>query len=549
MRRSVRRPLCILSLLLLLAATAWAEAPPLIWQALTGEPDALGDEPLLTAVAPDGAVYAAGTTYQGGVGGWRENIILIRYEADGARAWIRSLATPGRDLPGALALDSAGNVILACVTAGDTARVEVVKHDADGGVIWHAKHDIVSTSNQGPAMAQGADGSLTLALQDDDLLHVLRLDASGTLLWSTPVTSPDANLPLSVAVAVDAFGATYAAGVYDSTTVFFQVVHTFKLDAAGAVQWSHAEDGNFNSFFEFIGVAVGPDGHPVVAANPESDCGLFEMRIWMLNAASGTPLWWNRLLDGNHCHVYKPVDLLLDAQGNAVVASYGRQGGSYEHIQVSRWSPTGDLLWFREFDGPGSSSDLTADLALDASGAAYVCGLTTNPPQDRDFAMVKYDPDGTQAWTLGWASPFGGNDWANAIAVGPAGQVAVVGTAYMGPTEGQQWVTLLFQEDVTSAAPPADPVAALMLRALGNPIDGPTDIRFALPQAGSYTLSVLDLRGREVRRIRQGSADAGEHLAVWNGRDDAGRPLPSGSYLLRLRTPRGEAVRSVAVVR
>ena len=167
---------------------------------------------------------------------------------------------------------------------------------------------------------------------------------------------------------------------------------------------------------------------------------------------------------------------------------------------------------------------LTADLALAAGSSTALIG-----------------PSGAGKSTI-----------LNAIAgfVAPvSGRILWEGADLTGRAPADRPVTLLFQEDVTSAAPPADPVAALMLRALGNPIDGPTDIRFALPQAGSYTLSVLDLRGREVRRIRQGSADAGEHLAVWNGRDDAGRPLPSGSYLLRLRTPRGEAVRSVAVVR
>lgn len=551
MRRRPRLPALLVSLLLGLAAFAWADPPGLSWEDVWSGPDSASDEAHLTVVAPDGAVYVSGTVYRGGVGGTREDIFLSRYAAGGGLEWTRFTTTDGADIPGALVLDHAGHPVLAGHTAADTSRVVLMKYDPSGDLLWRSRHDVQPSSGQAttPRLVQGTDGSLTVATRDDDQARVLRYDSDGALLWSTSLPTGGNLQIFGLDVAVDAAGAAYAAGIFSSSTSFFLTAQTFKLDAAGAVQWSHTENGNFNSFFEFVGVAVGPDGHPVVAANPESTCGLFELRIWKLDAASGALRWWNRLLESDPCHVYQPVDMAMDAQGNALVASHGRTSGSFEHIQTSRWSPAGDLHWYREFDGPGTSSDQAAALILDSSGAVYAAGLTTHPPQNRDIVAVKYAADGAEQWSVAWGAPFGGNDWAADIALGPAGQVAVVGTGWNGPPTGQDAVVLLYQEDVASAAPPADPATGLALQALGNPIDGPTDIRFALPRGGAYTLSVLDLRGREVRRIRQGTADAGEHLAAWSGRDDQGRPLPSGAYLLRLRTPRGEAVRRVAVVR
>ena len=46
--------------------------------------------------------------------------------------------------------------------------------------------------------------------------------------------------------------------------------------------------------------------------------------------------------------------------------------------------------------------------------------------------------------------------------------------------------------------------------------------------------AVFDLDGRRVRTLRSGHATAGVHRATWDGRDDAGRRLASGVYLLRL---------------
>jgi len=48
--------------------------------------------------------------------------------------------------------------------------------------------------------------------------------------------------------------------------------------------------------------------------------------------------------------------------------------------------------------------------------------------------------------------------------------------------------------------------------------------------------AVFDLAGREVRRMVTPTAlPAGSHALEWDGRSDAGLPVPVGVYLYRLR--------------
>lgn len=68
-----------------------------------------------------------------------------------------------------------------------------------------------------------------------------------------------------------------------------------------------------------------------------------------------------------------------------------------------------------------------------------------------------------------------------------------------------------------------------------NPSSGETAIRFRLPERADVQLAVLDVTGRQVALLRQGTLDAGEHDATWNGRTAAGIPAPSGVYFLSLR--------------
>jgi len=46
-------------------------------------------------------------------------------------------------------------------------------------------------------------------------------------------------------------------------------------------------------------------------------------------------------------------------------------------------------------------------------------------------------------------------------------------------------------------------------------------------------LSVIDIQGREVARLENGSRPAGEHSLVWNARS-GGRSVAAGLYLVRL---------------
>ncbi len=76
--------------------------------------------------------------------------------------------------------------------------------------------------------------------------------------------------------------------------------------------------------------------------------------------------------------------------------------------------------------------------------------------------------------------------------------------------------------------------AGLNLAAYPNPFNPRTAIRFELPEARTVRLDIFDLTGRLVRSLHNGSLAAGTHEMTWQGRDDAGRSLPSGTFYCRL---------------
>lgn len=67
-----------------------------------------------------------------------------------------------------------------------------------------------------------------------------------------------------------------------------------------------------------------------------------------------------------------------------------------------------------------------------------------------------------------------------------------------------------------------------------NPFNPQTKIMFNLPEAVNVQLVVYTLDGRRIRTLLDETQPAGNHEVIWDGRDDGGRQMASGSYVYRL---------------
>jgi hypothetical protein len=107
---------------------------------------------------------------------------------------------------------------------------------------------------------------------------------------------------------------------------------------------------------------------------------------------------------------------------------------------------------------------------------------------------------------------------------------------------------------VSVEQPPAEDddtpaLAATTLRAAPNPFNPTLAIEAALRQPGPVRLSILDVRGREIRVLHHGSLAAGTARWRWDGRDAGGRQAASGVYLVRLATADLVTQRAVTLVK
>lgn len=69
-----------------------------------------------------------------------------------------------------------------------------------------------------------------------------------------------------------------------------------------------------------------------------------------------------------------------------------------------------------------------------------------------------------------------------------------------------------------------------------NPFNPRTSFEFSIERTQLVLLSVYDLTGKLVRTLANRTYDQGNHVLIWNGNNAASLAMPSGVYLIRLKT-------------
>lgn len=101
-----------------------------------------------------------------------------------------------------------------------------------------------------------------------------------------------------------------------------------------------------------------------------------------------------------------------------------------------------------------------------------------------------------------------------------------------GQDHGAVWI--LFRGRWTTDVYDTEAVQTRLSSSYPNPFNPRTTLRFDLPVGGRIHLEVFDVAGRLIRTLLDADLPAGSHQAVWDGKDERGTGVASGSYFARL---------------
>lgn len=160
-------------------------------------------------------------------------------------------------------------------------------------------------------------------------------------------------------------------------------------------------------------------------------------------------------------------------------------------------------------------------------------------------------------WPTGryWSHLGGGGDYTAAMAIHESreyGIVMLINGGGNGPISIFTAAIGFIVENLGHCMPVSVPETSPAVNRLSvhpNPFNPRTSIAYEIAGPGTVRLQLFDLRGRLICTLADGIHGAGRHEVVWDGRDGAGRSLPSGTYIARMSSAAGVQNQKVTLVR
>jgi hypothetical protein len=382
-----------------------------------------------------------------------------------AQDWVQHFAGGGGliDIPNAITLDSAGNVIVAGFTYQGAVKshdMVVLKYSSSGALLWIRTYngagsldDIaysVATDSADNIYITG--GSNRGGATAEDVVTV-KYDANGTFLWGKVYNGAANSTDIGSFVALDSTGNVYVAGRTDRGTDDYLLI---KYDTNGNQQWVRVYNGTDGSSDEVHALSI--DSSDNVLITGESGGKLTgNDYVTLKYDGAGNVLWAKRYTSAGS-NQDNPLGMAVDSTGNVYVTGQSTIGGQEDAVTV-KYDSAGVQRWVRAYDGPKHEDDSGNAITVDSTGNVYVVchsagGTATGHgfSTESDWAILKYTSNGVRKWVS--RTYTGGDDLPTSVKVDSNGYVYVTGYitgTTAGGVDGQDVYTAKY--DQTGVSP------------------------------------------------------------------------------------------------
>jgi len=352
------------------------------------------------------------------------------------------------------------------------------------------------------------------------------------------------------------------ATVGDSNRVWiaWQKADTLSSNSAIFSTAYHSNTGTLDPVIEQTpGLFAG--GTPSIAASRD---GIVHL-VWVDSRSGSQQIWTKRFVPGSG---WTADEQVVFSSGSASAPSITADYNKHMHlVWVDNRNGNNDVFYKEYVPGVGwdavdtqvtfnTSSQIQPYVDADPRGNVYA--VWTDLRNGASNPDIYYDTRQSGSWVGNTSLVGAGTDTTNSVQRFPGIVHDEFGTAYVAWSDERLPASIGKNKEVfykvglnviTAVSAEERPALARLLRNYPNPFNPVTTIQFVVNHDSQVSLRVFDVQGRAVRTLLNSYLAAGSRVVGWDGKDDSGRSLASGTYFLRLQGGGTYLSRTINLVR
>ena len=504
---------------------------------------------------------------------------LVKTDAQGEEEWMQTWGGQGFEVAWAVTQTTDRGFLVVGYTNTDVFGSDgwVVKTDSEGELEWSQNYGdgsvgifrMIKVINDSAYIIAGYGNTADNNSQD---CWLVKIDDEGEVIWSHTYGGDSREWCQDVDRTRD--GGFVLSGITISFGAGGSDAYVIKVDEDGDEEWSRTYGTERDE--GLVEIVQMPDGGYVFAGSAilpgdDENRDMYVVRV----DSSGEEIWTHTYGGRRDDNCYA---LTLTPDGGIILAGKSdTEGRNYLDFYIVRFNFQGEVLWQRTFGGRGIEE---CNSIIRTPDGSYALGGHTDyfrreGVRNRSFWLVKTGPDilrwlslpdtgfvedSTLIYDLDYfydfVSPSVYSDSAlvfyvrngvhvngeieddRLIITDDEGEFGLDSLRLIVAEEDDEdnrdttylRITIREYNDVAQLTDSCFPQKLDIKIAYPNPFNSSTSISYQLPAESDVTITILDISGREIKTLINGTVRAGYHQTIWNA------DVPSGIYICRMET-------------
>ena len=340
------------------------------------------------------------------------DILVLEYDTSGNLIWTSRCGNALNNFRNYIidaAWDSTSSVYITALIDHGNQSLGVIKIDSSDNVLWtDIRNNYQNLDDGAQEIIQDHHGNLIVGGYSTGMsfskdIELIKYNSSGNQLWKKRIHYLPENQIWFSQMICDSMDNIYVCASMDSnrsSTIITDLI-IVKFDSSGNSIRTNIEDGGSRS------MVIGEQGSLYVL-------GFYSLAQYRSNVilhkydVFGNHLWTKTIMDSAYFDITNLECLRYDRHLNFYATFIGANDQATEQNFVTmKLDTSGNIVWKKIFDGPGSGVDMSGGLLLDQDLNPIVIGYSDS--LNYDMLIVKYDSSGQQLWNTRYAGT--GNGW------------------------------------------------------------------------------------------------------------------------------------------